>query len=381
MSKKDKKQRHRAKREARRKELRRKASESPIKRLASARGELECWISDDFESFNQLQIFVYKRGAGLSGIACFLIDRGVAGLKDAWTRLDISPEEFGDMLSRGQQNGITLHRSSGEEARKWVAGGVRWAHDNGMRLPTNWAKAASLIDGVGDWHNADVSQFIKEFAGHPEDLRQRLIGEPLETYLQRKDIKFLFSDAAPYKDQGTSSYSDWGLLDALDEEEDEELDDEDPLALELADRMIGSLLDVIAEPAATLAADTQIYLQANGQTPSPELFRAWRNLMAAFTLGTASNPARSRDDARQLTFQTLAGLSSQVEEANRDEYSRAVEQALGHLETDPGMMERAYRKHNSLPAELSERALLPDETPDQARGSRLASQIEHADKP
>lgn len=365
MSKKDKKQRHRDKREAKRKELRRKASVSPIKRLADARGELQCWISDDFESFGQLQIFVYKRGGGLGGIACFLIDRGVVGLKDAWTRLDVIPEEFEKMLEKGEQNGIPLHQCGVEEARKWVAAGARWAHDNGMRLPKDWAKAAMLIDGVGDWHNADVSNFVKEFAGHPEDLRQRLIGEPLETYLQRKDIDFVFSDLAPYKDQQTRSYSDWGPLDELDEEEDDELDDEDPLALELADRMFGSLLNLIAEPATTLAADTQTYLQANGQTPSPELFRAWQNLMAAFTLGTASTPVRSRDEARQLTFQTLAGLSSQVEEANRDEYSRAVEQALGHLETDPQMMERAYRKHNGLP-EFSERSLLRDESSDAA---------------
>ncbi|HEX5243060.1 MAG TPA: hypothetical protein VFW23_07315, partial [Tepidisphaeraceae bacterium] len=224
-----------------------------------ARGDLECWISDDFESFNQLQIFVYKRGGGLSGIACFLIDRGVVGLKDAWNQLDILPEEFEKMLAKSERGGIPLHQCSVEEARKWIAGGVRWAHDNGMRLPKDWARTALLIDGVGDWHNADVSQFVKEFAGHPEDLRQRLIGEPLETYLQRKDVKFLFSDAAPYKGQHTGYYSDWRPLDDLDEEEDEELDDE-TLASTLPDEQFDALLEGMAPLAENISEKTKARL-------------------------------------------------------------------------------------------------------------------------
>lgn len=43
------------------------------------------------------------------------------------------------------------------------------------------------------------------------------------------------------------------------------------------------------------------------------------------------------------------------------------------------MMERAYMKHNPLPKPL-ERALLRDDTSDQSRGTRLASQIEHDHK-
>lgn len=351
MSKKDKKQRHRAKREAKKKEMRRKASVSPIKRLAEARGELECWISDDFKSFGQLQIFVYKRGGGLGGIACFLIDRGVVGLKDAWTRLDVIPEEFEKMLETSEQNGIPLHQCGVEEARKWVAAGARWAHDNGMRLPKDWAKAAMLIDGVGDWHNADVSQFVNEFAGHPEDLRQRLIGEPLETFLHRKDIKFILSDLAPYKDQNSGAYIDWADFDESDDE-DEELDDE-ALASMLPDEQIDELLAGVAPVAEKLAEKTKAYLQAQGQEPSTELFSAWQNLLVARLMASIALQESPQEEIDGFTYQLLQGVSERVEESRAAELHRAVEQMLEHLETNPQMMKQEYL--NTRAPEAAER--------------------------
>jgi len=378
VSKKDKKQRHRAKREAKKKEMRRKASVSPIKRLAEARGELECWISDDFKSFGQLQIFVYKRGGGLGGIACFLIDRGVVGLKDAWTRLDVIPEEFEKMLETSEQNGIPLHECGVEEARKWVAAGTRWAHDNGMRLPKDWAKAAMLIDGVGDWHNADVSQFAKEFAGHPEDLRQRLIGEPLETYLQRQDVKFIFSNAAPYKDQETGAYSDWGLLDELDEEEDEELDDEMLDSL-IPDEQIDGLLASVAPLAENIAEKTKAYLLERGQEPSPELFSAWQNLLIARLMAGAALQGVPQEQIDDFTYQLLQGLSERVEDPRAAELDRAVEQVLEHLETDPQIMQQEYL--NSLPPEAAERPRLSSGSPHQAPTAISHEESEHSDQP
>src|SRR5438445_221646 len=67
MSKADKKQRHKAKREAKRLANRRRESISPVKRLAEGRGELECWMSRGFEEeMGQEQIFVYKQARGLA---------------------------------------------------------------------------------------------------------------------------------------------------------------------------------------------------------------------------------------------------------------------------------------------------------------------------
>lgn len=378
MSKKDKKQRHRAKREAKKKEMRRKASVSPIKRLAEARGEMECWISDDFKSFGQLQIFVYKRGGGLGGIACFLIDRGVVGLKDAWTRLDVIPEEFEKMLETSEQNGIPLHECGVEEARKWVAAGARWAHDNGMRLPKDWAKAAMLIDGVGDWHNADVSQFVKEFAGHPEDLRQRLIGEPLETFLKRKDIQIIFSDLAPYKDQQTGSYSDWGVLDELEDEDDEELDDETLESL-IPDEQIDGLLATVAPLAENITEKTKARLLERGQEPSPELFPAWQNLLICRLMAGAALQGGPQEEIDDFAYQLLQGLSERVEESRAAEFDRAIEQVSEHLEADPQIMQQEYL--NSLPPEAAERPRLSSGSPHQAPTAISHEESEHSDQP
>lgn len=343
--------------------MRRKASVSPIKRLAEARGELECWISEDFESFGQLQIFVYKRGAGHGGIACFLIDRGVVGLKDAWTRLDVFPEEFEKMLETSEQNGIPLHQCGVEEARKWVAAGARWAHDNGMRLPKDWAKAAMLIDGVSDWHNADVSQFVKEFAGHPDDLRQRLIGEPIETFVQRNDIQIIFSDLAPYKDLKTGSYGDWDLLEDLDEEEDEELDDE-TLASLIPNEEIEALMARMAPGAAIFTQKTKTYLLERGQEPSSELFSAWQNLLMARLMAAAALQESPQEEIDDFTCQLLQGLSERVEEPRAAELQRAVEQVLEHLDADPQIMQREYL--NIQPPEAAERPQLAAGSSDEA---------------
>lgn len=75
-----KEQRQTARRKADRQSSRRRESISPVKRLAAAPGEVEFWATRDFETFGQVSIVAHKRAAGLTGIACFLIDRGVAGL-------------------------------------------------------------------------------------------------------------------------------------------------------------------------------------------------------------------------------------------------------------------------------------------------------------
>ena len=219
----NKKQRRELKRKAKKRDLRRQSGISPVKRLAAASGEVECWISDKFEELGQRQIFVYKSAAGLTGLSCFLVDRGVVGLKDAWTTMNTDRAELADALDSSADRGIRMRRAEVSEALRCVCGGARWAHDNGMRLPKDWVRAPLLLGDVSDWRSADVSGFVMEFAGHPEDLRQRLIGEPFDTYLQRDDIQFIFADDAPYMEQSTGRYVD--ANGELDEDDLDEVDE------------------------------------------------------------------------------------------------------------------------------------------------------------
>lgn len=344
MAKQDKKQRHEAKRKAKRLEARRRDAVSPVKCLADSKYEPECWMSDG--THGQIQMFAHKLGGGLSGAAFFLLDRGVVGLKDGWARVPLGREEFKEMLDSSAANGIPMRPATPEELRRFVAGGARWAHDNGMRLPPDWLKAASLIGGVGDWASADVPPFfIKEFAGHPEDLRQRLIGESFQSFVARRDIRFLFSDAAPIRDEP-------GVR-IIKPDEDDEFDDEDEKASERFEAALESLpigylhllLHHYGPAAAPLADETSRWLLARGEAPSSELVQGWKSLIVACLLAEVQRPGSSRDEFVEWSDGILAGLLRRTPFDRYEEHQRTVEQSLEYLGTNPNMMAEAIAKY------------------------------------
>lgn len=334
----DKKQRHKLKRNAKRAAAKRRDSISPVKRLADARGNIECWMSDRFEDFGQEQIFVYKQAGRLTGVACFLVDRGIAGLKDAWTRIGIDRMEFQQMLDACAARGIPMRLVSQDEARRMIAGGIRWAHDNGMRLPKDWTKPSSLIGGVGDWESAGVSAFEKEFAGHPEDLRARLIAKPFDDFIRQTDVSFVFSDAAPYMDQETGDYLN-----------DDQLDDNDDDIESITDAFpteeFAALLNQFAPAATMLMEETTTWLAARSESPSSELFEAWRTVMLASFVSKVAMGDAPDEEAAELGFELIRDFSGRIDDHLSTSYGQAVGQVLEHLETDSALMQRAVLTH------------------------------------
>jgi hypothetical protein len=328
MSKANKKQRHKARREAKRKEMRRRDSVSPVKRLAEAKGEIECWMSDGFEQFGQIQILIHKRTAGLSGVACFLIDRGVVGLKDVWCKMRVDRMEFTRMVEKSADHGISMELASVADARRWIAGGVRWAHDNGMRLPKDWAKVASIIGGVGDWANADVSRFKMEFAGHPDDLRQRLIAQPFEEFMLRNDIQFIFNEAAPLMDIETGEYDD-----------DDDFDSETFIDIIPEDELRFMLQKVTAR-AAAMTAQTSDWLAARDEQPAPELLDAWRSVLIGLSMTDAIMPDEGSPQF-EVFEEVMIGLRDRIDPDRIAEYDCALGKVLDHLETDPKLISRS----------------------------------------
>src|SRR6185437_10688141 len=368
MPKADKKQRHKAKRDAKRQAARRRQSVSPFKRLADAPGEPECWISDGLDVLGQAGALVFKRGAGLTGVAGFLVDRGVVGLKDAWSRVGVERGDFEKMLQASRDDGLPTRRATLDEVRRIVAGGARWAHDNGMRLPKDWLKTASLIGGVGDWMSADVSTFVREFVGHPMDLQQRLIGEPLDSYLERPDVQFVFDDGAPFEDQDTGEYVDGDEFDDegdefddddddaddgdaddgdIDDFEDEDSDDDDSgddAALsvidELGEVLMKKVMKRMTPGAATLAGETGSWLRATRRDePSPELVEAWKAILCAAMLSEAAMPDAPMTETMELGDEILSAFAQQVEPSRSNAYQHAIEQALEHLKTGMNALE------------------------------------------
>jgi len=337
MSRPDKRQRHKAKREAKRREMRRREGISPVARLAAAPGEIDCWMSGDFAKMGQTQIYVYKRAAGLSGIACFLIDRGVVGLKDAWARTGVERTEFDEMLQGCNGRGIPMSRVPLEDARRMIAGGVRWAYEHGMRLPKDWAKAAAILGGVGDWAKADVSLFAKEFAGHPEDLRQRLLSEPFDSFIRRKDIRIVFSDDAPYHGVATHDF------DPLDDSDQDE-EDEESVAGDIPVEELDAMSEQFMAAAKVVAAQTVDWLRVRGQTPSPELPEAWRALMLATIMTNAAMPDTPASEGAEFTKKLLKEISGRIEESRAAEYDRAMSQVREHFLADPQLVKKAALK-------------------------------------
>lgn len=343
MSRHDKKQRREQKRKVRRVELRRKQSGSPIKRLVEAPGDVECWMSKDFEEMGQRQIFAFKRAGGLSGIFCFLIDRGVVGLTDAWARIGFTREDLLHCIDRAQGGGIQMRSVRPEEGRKWVVSAARWAHDNGMRLPKEWMKMAAVLGDVSDWESADVSAFLKEFAGHPEDLRQRLIGESLENYLKRGDTKIFFNTEAPYMDQQTGEYLQTDPIEAFGE------DDVDAMNEELERRMpvdeLNELAELLEPAAQDLAQQTAEWLKAHQDLPSGELFEAWKSMMLSRLMLKHLDPEASYaalEDSSEKLAEMMAG---RLGSASVDEHNRALQQARRYLQSDKSLLDRTVIKH------------------------------------
>jgi hypothetical protein len=337
MSKANKKQRHKARREAKKREARRQNSISPIKRLADALGEVECWRSGDFETLRQISFFVYKRSAGLSGVVCFLVDRGVVGLKDAFVKMQIDREEMDYMLSSGKSQGIHPSRCTLEEVRRTVAGGIRYAHENGMRLPKDWVKVASIVGGVGDWTSADISPFSREFIGHPEDLRRRLIGEPFEDFIQRKDIAFLFADNAPVMNLDTGEY---------EEAEEGNFDDDEELEeSEISQEQLEVLEDNLKPVADALAEQTHRWVLSRGDQPGLELEYGWQSLLMALMLSEATLPEGSEDQMEELAKKLLVGMAKDMEDSRLKQYTRSVRQALQHVQADKSIVGSALTKY------------------------------------
>lgn len=363
MSRADKKQRQKAKRNAKQQEARRRESASPVKRLAEAPGEPQCWISDTFEENGQLQLFAFKRGAGLSGFVAFLIDQGVVGLKDTWVRMNADLVDFQDMIDDCRNQGIHMRQTDAAEARRWVAGSARWANDHGMRLPKDWIRHAALLGDVGDWHNADVRPFLKEFAGHPEDLRQRLIGESYDSFLKRKDIEFILTDLAPYTDLQTDKYHG-GIFEGQDDDDDDEEEDfdddtdddgwgefeldEDELETimnELPEQAFKKLAERIAPAVSSLAGRTTDWLAERFEMASPELSEAWESIMIASMISNVAMPVAKKEKNADFGLELLNNLSDRIEPPRQKEYQRAIQQVTSHLKTDPLMMKKVLLEH------------------------------------
>src|SRR5207248_7624217 len=94
-----------------------------------------------------------------------------------------------------ERSDLPLERTDVQTVRHVVAGAIRFASENGFRLPHKFERWTLLIGGVGDWHTADIREFgiggKLRWCGPMHDLKKRLIRGSVDDFLQRPDVEFI----------------------------------------------------------------------------------------------------------------------------------------------------------------------------------------------
>lgn len=188
-----KKQLKELKRKEKKQATMREVSGDHWKRYPLQEPEITCYRVGDLHADKQCSLVVLRRVPnGQLVYAAFLIDCGVIGLKEANGEAHASTADFNARLDEWRSR-HALVRLSLDDARKLIASGARMRFDTGFRPVPNWERWASVLGGVGDWKNADTSQFIPEFAETWTYLERHLAGNA-DLFARRKDITFVWRD-------------------------------------------------------------------------------------------------------------------------------------------------------------------------------------------
>lgn len=222
------KQKQKQKRQQKQRQAQR-AQGTPFSKLRSGAGEIEaCYINKHWEEDGVADVLALRRlPGGGRAFGAFLIDLMCLGLKDAWGRIDISLAEFRDMLGKTRQT-VELISVPPQTAWRLVSGGVRWAQDNGFRLPPRYERWVSVLGNPADCASADTSDFGDEdgeliYVGRLDDLSRRLIGCTLEQFLARPDVHLAERTLDEENEQELNEYEEF--MTDLAEEDDFELEE------------------------------------------------------------------------------------------------------------------------------------------------------------
>ena len=322
-----KKQKQRLKRRQKRVAARRQEGSSPYRKFAGEGEVTACYINNEWRDKGMASLLVLKRTPGGSlALGAFLVDIWCLGLKDAWGRINITRGEFQEALEHSGEN-LEMVRIDPATAWRLVSGGVRFARQNGFRLPARYERWTALLGNNAECSSADLSDFGVEggklrYVGTLEDLRSRLIGCSTEDFLHRKDVQFIVGGPALGEDLDVDldgeSIEDLDDDDGFDEEEDFEDDEVD--AETVIDDLQQQALDAVRK-----------WCFAKGVRPHPQLGEAIGLMLESIgQVGEADvdpNDEAAVDEtarAAQDNIETLLSFTTPVESA-------ALEGALSQL--------------------------------------------------
>lgn len=216
-------QQQRQKRKVKQRSIRRAHSGSPYRQISRTGEVVACYVTQGWRERGNAAIFclVVTPGGG-HATATFLVDLWCVGLKDAWGKLGISAKGFKEnILDRARnENDVELIRVDVDWVRKIVAGAIRFAEQNGFRLPNRYERWTSLLGEMPDAKTADLAGFGYEgglhYVGTVDDLRRRLIDTTPEEFMCREDVHYTMEIESPEVDDGPAEVG--AVVEALLEE-------------------------------------------------------------------------------------------------------------------------------------------------------------------
>ncbi|HEY8667143.1 MAG TPA: hypothetical protein VIL86_10775 [Tepidisphaeraceae bacterium] len=294
-----KKEKHRLKRKQRQNQLRRAKSISPFTNIAARSEIISCCVNADWRERGQAVPFVLRRcHDGTLAFASYMVDLWCAGFKDAWCEFAVPRDRFEEVVDNMEAQMDEFVEVDVEEIIEIVAGGIRFAHQNGFRLPRHYDRNAAFL-GQFDWREASLENFGKDgkllWVAPLEDLRRRLVNCSVDDFLARPDVDYIMGigEDSLHEFEPTDESGD------LEEEEEDEAED----ALDVAEEAESAevLLETIEEVADRFEAGIKRWCQEKQIDPPPLFHEAVRISTAAMLLAGADARERAEDPIEALT--------------------------------------------------------------------------------
>lgn len=317
------KEKKRLKRKQKQQELRKAKLRTPLSRVASEGGRLECWVTGEWREMGMADILVLAHApGGRCAFGVFLVDLWCVGLKDTWGEADITELEFRESILEKWQERTSGARLDPAVAKRLVAGAVRFSRQNGFKLPPHWDRWVSIFGPLGNLNEADLSDFGKdgglEYVGTAKFLRERLIGCTPEQFLTRPDVKWsTFTGESRSVDDLYEPEGAFGEI--LDDEEDEDDQDEEDFDDEDLEGDVRLLSEAMERMTEQLSNAVRKWCFANARVPSAKLKEA-----AAVALASTSF-AMPADESGPLDQDAAAQASAEMlEEFDPEERDQVV---------------------------------------------------------
>jgi hypothetical protein len=321
-----KREKHRLKREKKKRDLRRAQSVSPFRRAAQLPGLLECYVTAGWRG-NGLGDFVVigQLPNGMLTLSGFLVDVWCVGLKDAWGRGQLSRQEFEENVLGPWRDRIgEVARVDVDTVRKFVAGAIRFSHQNGFRLPEHWQRYAAILGDLGPIESADLSDFGIDgglrYVGDFDFLRKRLIGCTVEQFLNRPDVHYLTS---------ADSYAEYAESDDDEEENEDDFEADPELEASLKDSVfMEQMAEAVKKIGCVIAESARQWCFANNITTAKRLEDAGALFFTNVGMVQGSEEDLTDDEQDRMVWELMQRDINSIPAAKRGDFHAAAEQVF-----------------------------------------------------